>query len=86
MVIRKGDPVGAFIPVPRYFVDSFDLVLAEEVVGQEAITTELQAGIIFSEQRQGPDRDKPHQAGRQYYRGIDSLGCPFRDHQMKVKK
>jgi len=38
--IKKGDWIGCFIPTPRYFVDSFDMVDAKDYMVREQIEEE----------------------------------------------
>lgn len=82
--IRKGDPVGAFIPVPRYFVDDFDLDLVHNHFSQELYDNEMSDGHELNMQRQGSDKDKPHESGRKYFRGEHAFGEKYVDHQKRV--
>lgn len=84
VVVRKGDPIGAFIPVPRYYVDSYDLERAEEHFPEELLEADRAEMQALSQERSGPDLERPHQAGRRYYRGVDSKGCPYADHQRTI--
>jgi len=84
--INKGDIVSAFIPIPRYFVDSFDMKSAKEVCSDGYIEHVRQCVKDFSEERNGPDKEKPGTNGRRYFMGEDIYGCPFLDHQKRIKK
>ncbi len=79
--IKKGDPVGAFIPVPRYFSDKFEIKYANELFTQEEIDLEYESGNEFARQRQNEDLKKKNQAGRRYFKGEDAWGNKFSDHQ-----
>jgi len=84
--INKGDIVSAFIPIPRYFVDSFDMKSAKDVCSDGYIQHVRQCVKDFSEERNGPDKLKPGTNGRRYFMGEDIYGCPFLDHQKRIKK
>lgn len=78
---KKGDPVGAFIPIPRYYADKFSLSYADEFFSEEEIDLEHKTGAEFGRQRAGEDQQKTHAAGRKYFEGIDAWGNEFPDHQ-----
>lgn len=84
--VNVGDIIGAFIPIPRFYVDKFDLVMAEDVVSKEAIAEDLAQGPKFNAERTGSDKEKPHQAGRRYFKGVDADDNPFYQHQMRINK
>lgn len=83
--IRKGDWLGAFIPIPRYFVDSFVMQPASNIFNDELILNEIADGQELSRQRNNEDMEKPHHSGRKYFNGEHANGCPFPDHQKRVK-
>ena len=82
--IRKGDWLGAFIPIPRYFVDSFEIVKAGDIFDQEIIDNEVFDGDEFARQRNNEDKERPHESGRKYFNGEHAFGCPYPDHQKRV--
>ena len=84
--VNKGDWIGCFIPVPRYFVDSFEMVDAKDYLTQEQIDTEIKCSDDFAKERSGPDKDKSHAAGRRYFNGEDVYGNKFEDHQKRMKE
>lgn len=84
--VNAGDIISAFIPIPRFYVDKFDLVFADEVVSKEAIEEDREQGMKFNTERLGPDTQKPHQAGRRYFKGIDADDNPFYQHQQRIAK
>jgi hypothetical protein len=84
--IKKGDWIGCFIPIPRYFVDSFDMVDAKDYLTREQIVAEHKCGDEFTNQRTGSDTKMPRGAGRRYFNGEDAFGNKFPDHQKRMKK
>lgn len=83
--IIKGQPISAFIPIPRYFVDGFELKFAEDLFDNEIIKNERIQGKKFGNLRSTVDQLKPHAAGRLYQKGEDANGNKFKDHQTKLK-
>lgn len=81
ITINKGDPIGAFIPIPRWYADQFKLAFANEIYNQNAIDLEHEVGQEFNRQRRSDDKQKPKNAGRRYFRGEDAWGNKFLDHQ-----
>jgi hypothetical protein len=86
ITINKGDYVGCVIPTPRYFIDGFDLEKGENILSDEEIKLERQTMKDFGIERSQVDKNKPHGNGRRYFNGEDVYGCPFLDHQKKIKK
>lgn len=84
--IKKGDPVGAFIPIPRGFVEQHELKYFLDVFSSESLDVERNEAIALSIERQTVDLDKPHFSGRKYFRGIHTDGEPYIDHQNKPLK
>lgn len=82
--IRKGDPLGAFMPVPRYFVDNFNLKLMKDLYSKEVWDTEISESKRLKDERMGPDKEKPHMSGRRYFNGNHSDGSLYTDHQKKL--
>jgi hypothetical protein len=76
--VKKGDALGAFIPVPRFFVDSFKLKLIDdEELHKEYVEESNRLGL----ERDTVDKDKPHQSGRRYFHGEHTDGTPYKNHQ-----
>jgi len=84
--VNKGDIIAGMFPIQRYFVDSFHVKLGNEVMDETYINHIREINIDFGKERSGPDREKPHRNGRRYFNGEDVYGCPFHDHQKKIKK
>jgi len=82
--IRKGDVLGAFIPVPRHFVDNFDLDIVHNHFDRELYDNEMFDGEELNRQRQHDDKEKPHDSGRKYFRGEHAFGEKYVDHQKRV--
>ena len=83
--INEGDWIGCFIPVPRYFVDGYDLINAKEYLTSEEIEAEWEIGNEFARERKTVDTTKPHAAGKRYFQGEDVYGNKFPDHQKGTK-
>lgn len=84
ITIRKGDPVGAFIPIPRYFVDQFSVHNVTEFFDEELHANEVGDAKELSRQRNEEDKEKPHESGRKYFRGEHAYGEKYSDHQKRV--
>lgn len=82
--IRKGDWLGAFITIPRYFVDSFEIKYGLDVFDEELVRNDLVDGDELGRQRNEEDKDKAHESGRKYFNGEHAFGCPYPDHQKRV--
>jgi hypothetical protein len=82
--ISKGDPLGAFIPIPRYFVDPFEVDLVNNYFDKEIIENEINDAGELGRQRINEDKEKPHESGRKYFRGEHAFGEKFKDHQKRV--
>jgi len=79
--VKKGDPLGAFIPIPRYFVDGFKVKLFED---RELHSREIAEQYALSQERTTVDLEKAHQSGRRYFKGIHSDGSEYSDHQKGI--
>lgn len=82
--IRKGDPLGAFIPVPRNFINSFKLDLIDNLFEKQLHENELEEQTRLSIERSTTDKTKPHESGRRYFNGVHSDGSTYPDHQKKL--
>jgi hypothetical protein len=78
---KKNEPIAAFIPIPRYFADEFNLKFADELFSNDVIQKEYDIQKIFSFERENVDKYKPHMAGKRYMKGTDAYGNKFNDHQ-----
>jgi hypothetical protein len=76
--IKKGDALGAFIPIPRFFIDSFNI----ELISDKKIHTEYaQESSKLGLERKTVDVTKSHASGRRYFRGEHTDGTPYKNHQ-----
>lgn len=83
--VKKGDIISAIIPIPRYFVDDFELALASDLLDPDVIEAEASQVRKFEAQRLTVDVDKPNAVGKLYWRGQDADGVYFDDHQKKLR-
>jgi hypothetical protein len=82
VIIPKGTPLVAFIPIPRYYSDKFELKFADEIFNEYIITEEIQAGIDADLQRNEIEIPfNKNQVGRDYFLGRDIYKTDFKDHQ-----
>jgi hypothetical protein len=86
IAIPKGTPIAAFIPIPRYFADNFDMRFADEVFSEEVIMEEFQASEDANTQRQEIELKSTPRVGRDYFRGQDVYGNKFESHQLPKRK
>jgi|TARA_B100001094_G_C18142713_1_gene778845 hypothetical protein len=84
--VNKGDIISGMMPIQRYFVDSFHVKNGKDVMDSEYLEHINQINIDFGIERGEVDINKPHGNGRRYFNGEDVYGCPFHDHQRKIKK
>lgn len=83
--IKKGEIISAIIPMPRYFVDDYEVVSGLDVFSEELIKKEIKQNEKFAKERHA-DTSKPQGVGKLYWRGVDADGNEFPDHQRKVRK
>ena len=83
--VKRGDWIGCVIPIPRYYVDSFEMVDGREYLTREQIEEEIKCMKDFGIERTTTDVNKPHASGRRYFNGEDVYGNQFSDHQKRVK-
>lgn len=79
--VPAGSPLAAFIPVPRYFCDKFEIKFAEEIFNKEIIDEELEASNQADIHRETIEPKLKNRAGRHYFLGKDVYGNEFEDHQ-----
>jgi hypothetical protein len=83
--IKKGDPLGAFIPVKRKFIDNFEIGLVSDFFEESFHLNEIEESQTLGRERLGIDKTKPHESGRRYFNGIHSDGTIYPDHQKRIK-
>jgi len=79
--IPKGTPLAAFIPIPRYYSDSFELKFAEDIFSDSVVVEENQAGSDAYLSRSEVELKEGNGTGKHYLFGKDVYGNPFSDHQ-----
>jgi hypothetical protein len=79
--IPAGTPLAAFIPIPRYYADSFELEYAEDIFDKEVVDEEVQAYIDTNTFRDEIEPTLLNNVGQQYLKGQDVYGNKFLDHQ-----
>lgn len=80
--IEKGTPLSGFIPIPRYYADSYKLELAENIFAPEILEEEYQTQTDFGKYRKEVEPNLRDGIGRFYRKGIDVYGNKFPDHQI----
>jgi hypothetical protein len=79
--IPKGMPIAAFMPIPRYFGDKFNLEFAKDVFSKEIIAEEEKAVHDANIHREKVEYISKNSVGKHYMRGIDIYKNKFKDHQ-----
>ena len=78
-----GDPIAAFIPIPRYFADSFELVSGKDLFDEETYNEELEAMKAHGQKRKKTHNENKDskRVEKDYFYGKDVYGNNFPDHQ-----
>jgi hypothetical protein len=84
IVIKKGDVISGLLPIQRFFVDNFNVVMADELFSSDVIEEERLMGSKFAKERTTEDIHKLHGNGRRYWKGEDADGNQFHEHQRKL--
>jgi len=79
--IPAGYPLGAFIPIPRYYSDKFNLDFAENLFDKEIVDEEIRADKDTGKYRDEVEPTLKHGVGKHYMQGKDVYGNKFKDHQ-----
>jgi hypothetical protein len=79
--IPAGTPIAGFIPIPRYYADSFKLDYAEDIFDDSIIDEETEALTNENLQREYIDPALPNGVNKFYFKGQDIYGNKFPDHQ-----
>lgn len=84
--IGVGDVIAGVLPIPRGFVERYDMVDACQVFSPEEIAAEQQTARDFGRERVERDPLRPDGVGRRYYAGEDVYGNKFvYPHQIRLK-
>lgn len=86
ITVKKGDALGAFIPIPRYFVDEFKMAFVEDFFDHELRAKEARSAFALGYERDILDVSRPHKVGRRYFNGVNPNDTKYPDHQKRVRK
>jgi hypothetical protein len=93
--VKQGDIISVIIPIPRYFVDQFELAMAPNVFDPAVNREENIKSIKFQLRRDREDIHEPNAVGKfswpnavgkLFWRGQDADKHEFGDHQKKLRK
>ena len=76
--IKVGDLLAAVLPIPRGFVEKFELIDAYEWFSPETVAFEQQTARDFGREREEVDSKNKRGVGRRYFRGEDVYGQKFK--------
>lgn len=87
--IKKGDWLAAFIPVPRFYVDSFELKDARKIFSDDVIQNEIESIKKLGWERDnhkdyGGDVGKINGSGRRYFKGLHVNETKYKKHQKRI--
>jgi len=82
--IKVGDLLAAVLPIPRGFVEKFELIDAYEALSPDTVADEQQAARDFGREREEVDSKNKRGVGRRYFRGEDVYGHPFEHSHQQV--
>jgi hypothetical protein len=82
--VNKGDIIGAFIPIPRYFVDKFEVSLVTDLFDADLHLNETKESKLLGIERSTTDKEKNHMAGRRYFKGVHSDNTSYQNHQKTI--
>jgi hypothetical protein len=83
--IRRGDPVAAFIPIPRNFIEEFNIDIVSNIFPEEVHKSEINEYHKLSVERHTDDMSKPHGSGRRYFQGVHMDNSNYTNHQKKIQ-
>lgn len=84
--VNVGDPLGAFLPIPRNTVENYKVQLVTDIFSKEQHLLEIEETDNLSKERSGSDKNKPHMSGRRYFNGQHTNGSAYLNHQKVLKK
>ena len=79
--IPAGFPLAAFMPIPRYYCDEFNLDFAENIFSKEIVDEEIKADRDANKHREEIEPNLKNGVGKHYMQGKDVYGNIFKDHQ-----
>jgi len=84
--VKAGDPLAAFIPVPRGTVENYKLRLITDIFTPEQHALEIDETNALAAEREGVDKTKPHAVGRRYFKGKHTNLESYKNHQKSLKR
>jgi hypothetical protein len=72
------------IPIPRGFVEKFELIDAYEALSPDTVADEQQTARDFGREREEVDSKNKRGVGRRYFRGEDVYGQQFEHSHQQV--
>lgn len=82
--VRSGDIVGAFLPIPRGFVDDFKISSVYDLFDTDFYLNEIEESRQLGIERSTVDRQKTHLSGRRYFNGTHTDDTKYVNHQKKL--
>ena len=84
--IKKGDPIIGILPIPRYYVDSFEIKNAYDVLDQNFIDDEIKSQTdAYNNKLYNKEFNPNNRLDRKYFNGTDFYGNKFPDHQKIIE-
>jgi len=87
--IKKGDWLASIIPIPRFYVEKFELKNLEDIYSEEIIKNEREdmeklLWERFHDKDLGGDMGKANDSGRRYFKGLFPDGTSYKNHQKRI--
>ena len=82
--VKVGDLLAAVMPIPRGFVEKFEMVDAYEAVSPDTVALEQQTARDFGREREEVDAKNKRGVGRRYFKGEDVYGQRFEHSHQQV--
>lgn len=82
--IKVGDLLAAVLPIPRGFVEKFEMIDAYEAVSPDTVALEQQTARDFGREREEVDAKNKRGVGRRYFKGEDVYGQRFEHSHQQV--
>jgi len=85
VVVKAGDPLAGFIPIPRGTVEKYQLRLITDIFTRDQHALEVNESNTLGVERETKDKIKPHAAGRRYFKGTHTNNSVYQNHQKTLK-
>ena len=79
--IPKGYPLATILPIPRYFVENFELKDSSSIFSKELVDEEYESKLYALSEREKMYNDVGRLVDKNYLNGKDIYGNKFPDHQ-----